>query len=82
MSELDLSHVTWQKSSLSGAGQNCVEVGLAEGTRATSEHATGAEHLLLIRDSKDPDGPVLTLTPSAWDAFVANIKSGALTDLL
>ncbi|MEU0518992.1 DUF397 domain-containing protein [Streptosporangium sp. NPDC006007] len=28
MSELDLSRVVWRKSSCSGAGQNCVEVGV------------------------------------------------------
>jgi hypothetical protein len=31
---------------------------------------------VVIRDGKDPDGPVLTLTPAEWDAFVAGVKDG------
>ncbi|MFF9507975.1 DUF397 domain-containing protein [Streptomyces sp. NPDC014724] len=47
----------WQKSSHSGsAGGQCVEV---------AAH-TAAVH---IRDSKNPDGPVLTVAPTTWTAF-------------
>lgn len=71
----------WCKSSLSGAGQDCVEVALADKTQVVSSPAGDAERLLLVRDSKDPDGPVLALTPEEWDAFLASIKGGHLTDL-
>jgi hypothetical protein len=29
-----------------------------------------------VRDSKDPDGPVLKFTGPEWDAFVAGVKDG------
>ncbi|KPC81600.1 MULTISPECIES: DUF397 domain-containing protein [Streptomyces] len=49
----------WRKSSYSGSeGGNCVEV---------SAHPTAVH----IRDSKVTDGPVLTVPPAAWAAFVS-----------
>ncbi|MFJ8747907.1 DUF397 domain-containing protein [Streptomyces sp. NPDC102441] len=48
----------WQKSSYSSdQGGNCVEV---------SAHPAAVH----IRDSKVTDGPVLTVPPAAWSAFV------------
>ncbi|GAA2972434.1 DUF397 domain-containing protein [Streptomyces enissocaesilis] len=48
---------TWRKSSHSGSeGGNCVEIA----TCPTAVH---------IRDSKVPDGPALTLAPTAWSHF-------------
>jgi hypothetical protein len=29
-----------------------------------------------VRDSKDPDGPKLSLTPSAWRALTQRINDG------
>ena len=29
-----------------------------------------------VRDSKDPDGPVLTFSADAFSAFIAGIKDG------
>jgi len=29
-----------------------------------------------VRDSKDPSGPVLVLTPHEWRAFVAGVRDG------
>ncbi|NUK55212.1 DUF397 domain-containing protein [Streptomyces lunaelactis] len=47
----------WFKSSYSGdEGGECVEVA----THPTAVH---------VRDSKNPDGPVLTLDPATWTAF-------------
>ncbi|MFF3733508.1 DUF397 domain-containing protein [Streptomyces sp. NPDC002476] len=47
----------WRKSSYSGSeGGACVEV---------AAHPA-AIHL---RDSKNPEGPVLTITPTTWAAF-------------
>jgi hypothetical protein len=54
----------WEKASYSNAGGNCVEVGkLPDGGRA-------------VRDSKDPDGPVLRFTPAEWAAFTAGVRDG------
>jgi Domain of unknown function (DUF397) len=57
----------WRKSRRSNNGGNCVEV-------ATNllQH-TGKVH---VRDSKDPDGPVLTFTKSEWRAFVGGVHDG------
>ena len=29
-----------------------------------------------VRDSKDPHGPTLTFSPTAWTAFLTAVKSG------
>jgi hypothetical protein len=69
----------WQKSSHSGSnGGNCVEV--AEGWRKSGhsgdnqgncvELAGTSDRIVAVRDSKDPDGPVLLVTPSALRAAV------------
>jgi hypothetical protein len=60
----DLSRANWVKSSYSnGQGGNCVEC-------AASLHG-----IVAVRDSKDPDGPKLTLTPAQWRAFTRQIKT-------
>ncbi|WP_344919413.1 DUF397 domain-containing protein [Streptosporangium oxazolinicum] len=73
---------TWRKSTLSGGnGGSCVEVALTDNVQATPERPVEPEHLFLVRDSKDPDGPVLSFAPSEWNAFLVNIKAGYLADL-
>jgi hypothetical protein len=32
-----------------------------------------------IRDSKDPDGPILDFTPDQWRAFVDSAQNGEFT---
>ncbi|GAA4665338.1 DUF397 domain-containing protein [Streptomyces youssoufiensis] len=59
----------WIKSSHSSNGGDCVEV-------ATNLAAHGN---VPVRDSKDPDGPTLTFDASAWEAFVAGLRSGDFT---
>jgi hypothetical protein len=50
---------TWRKSSYSSSeGGNCVEV---------ARHPAAVH----VRDSKIPDGPILTLSPAAWVGFLA-----------
>jgi uncharacterized protein DUF397 len=57
--------MNWIKSSYSSAQGNCVEVSpVREG--------------IAVRDSKNPDGPVLRFSADAWQAFVSNIKAGQL----
>ncbi|WP_195910991.1 Scr1 family TA system antitoxin-like transcriptional regulator [Streptomyces kaniharaensis] len=54
---------SWRKSSYSGNnGGNCIEVATASPGR-------------LVRDSKDPDGPTLGFTPTAWQSFVDAVRA-------
>jgi Domain of unknown function (DUF397) len=54
----------WVKSSMSFANGNCVEVaGLPGG-------AIG------VRNSRDPDGPVLRFTSAEWRAFLGGVRNG------
>src|ERR1035441_5427584 len=58
-----LDGALWRKSSYSGAnGAQCVEVGTTKNT-------------ILVRDTKNPDGPRLTFGREAWEAFASAIKS-------
>ncbi|MEW2353601.1 DUF397 domain-containing protein [Spirillospora sp. NPDC029432] len=55
---MDLSDATWRKASRSGEnGGNCVEL-------------AGACGVVGVRDSKDPEGPVLLVTPAVLRAAV------------
>jgi uncharacterized protein DUF397 len=59
----DLSSAVWRKSRRSGSnGGQCVEV------------ATNLAGTVAIRDSKDPDGPKLTVTPAQWRAFLGRLR--------
>jgi hypothetical protein len=65
---MDLCNAIWRKSTYSSAnGGQCVEV------------ARNLPGVVAVRDSKDPDGPALTLTPAQWHAFVATAKTGAFS---
>ncbi|TDC46429.1 DUF397 domain-containing protein [Actinomadura sp. KC345] len=62
MKATNLPDVVWRKSSWTGSsGTDCVEI--AE-----------ADELVAVRDSKDPEGPVLTFAPLAWSAFLHRLK--------
>jgi Domain of unknown function (DUF397) len=62
---VDLSRAIWQKSIYSGSnGGQCVEV------------ARNLPGVVAVRDSKNPDGPKLIVSPDAWRAFVADLKNG------
>ena len=51
----------WRKSTYSGSEANCVEVGNAAG-------------LLKVRDTKDRQGPALTVSADVWRRFTMGIK--------
>jgi hypothetical protein len=64
--EVDTARVTWRKSTRSNGSGNCVEV---------ADNLAGKVGL---RDSKDPNGPVLTFDPKTWSLFVERVKQGTL----
>ncbi|NVI87416.1 DUF397 domain-containing protein [Actinomadura sp. BRA 177] len=58
----ELTGAVWRTSSRSGSGDQCVEV------------APLSSELRAVRDSKDPGGPALVLTPAAWRGLLDAIK--------
>lgn len=63
---MEPSRLTWRKASYSGTnGGGCVEV------------ATSMPGIVAVRDSKDPDGPVLTVSPDDWARFLARLRATA-----
>ncbi|HEY7484176.1 MAG TPA: DUF397 domain-containing protein [Streptosporangiaceae bacterium] len=59
----DFSSAQWRKSSRSGSeGDQCVEI-------------AGFDHVVAVRDSKDPDGPKLAFSRREWRTFTAQLGS-------
>ncbi|MCQ8191660.1 DUF397 domain-containing protein [Streptomyces rugosispiralis] len=62
----NLSTTAWRKSSYSNNdGGMCVEV------------ADNLPGVVPVRDSKDPDGPVLIFPNGSWSTFIAGLKEKA-----
>jgi hypothetical protein len=55
--------LTWRKSTRSGAAGHCVEI-------------ANVPAAVLVRDSKDVDGPVLSFANSGWSSFLDGIRAG------
>jgi hypothetical protein len=63
-----MNSATWRKSSYSGSnGGECVEVG-------------GHHGRVLVRDTKDRQGPVLRVSPAAWRRFADEVKRSLAPD--
>jgi hypothetical protein len=81
----DIPAIAWRKSRYSNAEGNCVEVvtwrksRYSNGSGNCVEIATCDEgpHVS-IRDSKDPTGPALTISPAAWRSLTDQVKAGQL----
>ncbi|GGM49569.1 hypothetical protein GCM10012275_20600 [Longimycelium tulufanense] len=61
---------SWRTSSRTcgaggAGGGKCVEVG-------------SAFPIIGVRDSKNPEGAILTFSPREWSAFLARLRSGVL----
>ena len=60
----DVTHAVWRKSSYSsGNGGACVEV------------ARNLPDVVAVRDSKNPEGPALVVTPQEWRAFLDGVRA-------
>jgi hypothetical protein len=61
---VDLAGAAWHKSTRSGGnGGDCVEI------------AANLPGVVAVRDSKDPAGPVLTVSHAAFRAFAATVTA-------
>lgn len=58
-----MSDAVWQKSSYSVQG-NCVEIARLAGSYTA------------LRNSRDPEGPVLVFTEAEWNAFLRGLAVG------
>jgi hypothetical protein len=75
----DDHHLTWRRSSRSGTQGNCVEVAMTwrkssrSGTNGDCVEVATTPDRVLVRDSKDPHGPRLALTPTDWQRFLTHL---------
>lgn len=60
----DRRAIRWIKSSASAGNGQCVEV------------ASVREDEVLVRNSRDPEGPILSFAKAEWVAFLAGAKAG------
>ena len=65
MSRSHLMSVAWRVSSKSN-GTNCIEVG-------------NDETALLVRDTKNRDGGILSFPFTAWENFIKQIQTESIT---
>lgn len=70
MDQPDLDRATWRKSSASGGNGGCIEVATLAGSKENSDY------VIAVRDSSNPQGPVLIFTPDEWLAFTAGVRDG------
>jgi Domain of unknown function (DUF397) len=63
LSDAERAGLSWIKAQSSTHNGACVEIASAAGRIA-------------IRDSKDPDGPILVYTPTEFSAFLNGARNG------
>ena len=70
MRSVDLTAVTWRKSSYSNPdGGQCLEV---------ADNLLTPTPLVPVRDSKNPRGPAVILPAAAWASFVTAVRRDEL----
>ncbi|MGX2995020.1 DUF397 domain-containing protein [Streptomyces sp. JNUCC 64] len=68
----DLTDAQWLKSSYSDNGGACVEV---------AANLIASHGIVPVRDSKNPDGPALSLRAHAFAAFVTGVQADGFRSL-
>lgn len=63
LSEEECAGLAWLKAESSSHNGQCVEI-------------AGTAGKVAIRDSKDPDGPILVYTPAEFGAFLDGARNG------
>ncbi len=67
--QLVSSPLRWRKSSYSSGGEgNCVEV-------------AALAQRVVVRDSKNPEGPILVVPPAEWAAFLGSVDPSGPTSV-
>ena len=69
LSASERASLSWLKARSSTANGHCIEIASATGNIA-------------IRDSKDPNGPILVYTPAEFRAFLDGAQKGEFDGLL
>lgn len=64
------NNLEWKKSSYCDIGATCVEV---LRFHTSNDYEDDEWHM---RDSKNPDGPVLVFNKKEWKAFILGVKAG------
>jgi Domain of unknown function (DUF397) len=62
VTEIDLFHAVWHKSSYSGQSGNCVEV------------ARNLPGLVAVRDSKEALATTLVVSQDTWRVFIRGVR--------
>jgi Domain of unknown function (DUF397) len=69
LSEAERAALSWFKAQASSYQGACVELAWASGNIA-------------MRDSKDPDGPILVYNPTEFKAFIDGARNGEFDSLI
>ena len=77
MTAVEPDRVVWHTSSYSAGSGACVQVGWRtssySGGSGDCVQVAPAPDRVLVRDSKNPDGPALTVPTPAWRAFLTTL---------
>ncbi|HEX5346066.1 MAG TPA: DUF397 domain-containing protein [Pseudonocardiaceae bacterium] len=77
MAAFEPDSIVWHTSSYSTTNGDCVQVGWRTSSYSTGNGAcvevAPARGRVLVRDSKDPDGPALAVPTPAWRAFLTTL---------
>ena len=78
MTAREPGRIVWRTSSYTNGSASCVQVGWRTSSYSTTNGAcvqvAPAPERVLVRDSKDPGGPALTVPAPAWRTFLGFVR--------